>query len=112
VFGSVAALGAGLEVAAGSTHGGAGTAAATTAGLAVGVPVAVYLVVTCYLQGRLYPEESGRMGMVVVASALVILIGGLAAALGVGAVTVLMGVIVTSLVVVDQLRRPRRPAAA
>ena len=76
------------------------------------MPVTVYLVVTSYLQGRLYPEESGRMGMVVAASALVLLIGGLADSLGVGAATVLMGVVVTSLVVVDQLRRPRRAAAA
>jgi low temperature requirement protein LtrA len=112
VFASVAALGAGLGVAAHSSPGGAGTAAATTAGLAVGVPVTVYLVVTSYLQGRLYPEESGRTGMVVAASALVLLIGGLADSLGVGAATVLMGVVVTSLVVVDQLRRPRRAAAA
>jgi len=112
VFAAVAALGAGVQVAADSSHGGAGTAAATTAGLAVAVPVAVYLVVTGYLQGRLYPEESGRMGMVMVASAVVLVVGGLAAALGVGAATVLMGVVVTSLVVVDQVRRPRRPAAA
>jgi low temperature requirement protein LtrA len=111
VFGSVAALGAGLEVAAGSSHGGAGTAGATTAGLAVGVPVAVYLVVTGYLQGRLYPEESGRMGMVVAASSLVLLVGGLADAMGVGAATVLQGVVFTALVVVDQLRRPRVAAA-
>jgi low temperature requirement protein LtrA len=112
VLGSIAALGAGLEVAADSTHGGAGTAAATTAGLAVAVPVAVYLMVTCYLQGRLLREESGRMGMVVVASVVVLLVGGLADSLGVGAATVLMGVVVTALVVVDQLRQPRRAAAA
>jgi low temperature requirement protein LtrA len=110
VFASVAALGAGLGVAADSSHGGADTAAAITAGLAVGVPVTVYLVVTCYLQGRLLREESGRMGMVVVASVIVLVVGGLADTLGVGASTVLMGVVVTALVVVDQLRRPRRPA--
>ena len=107
VFGSVAALGAGLGVAAASTHGGAGTAAASTAGLAVSVPVALYLVVTCFLQGRLRREESGRMGMVVAASALILLIGGLASALGIGTATVLMGVVVTVLVAVDELRQRR-----
>ena len=62
VFASVAALGTGLELAAAATTGGTATAAATTAGLAVAVPVAVYLVVTGALQGRLGGEPTGRLG--------------------------------------------------
>ena len=54
VFVSLGALGAGLQLAAaGAAWHGVGGTMATTAGLAVAVPVAVYLVVTAVLQGRL-----------------------------------------------------------
>jgi low temperature requirement protein LtrA len=107
VFGSVGALGAGLELAAASSHGGAGTATATTAGLAVAVPVAVYLVATGSLQGRLRREAPGRMAMVTVAALLVILAGGLAGDLGVGTATLLMGGLTVLLVVCDEVRSGR-----
>jgi low temperature requirement protein LtrA len=107
VFGSVGALGAGLELAAASSHGGAGTATATTAGLAVAVPVAVYLVATGALQGRLRRQAPGRMAIVTFAALLVMVAGGLASDLGVGTATVLMGGITVVLVVCDELRKSR-----
>ncbi len=107
VLGSVGALGAGLELAAAISHGSAGTASATTAGLAVAVPVAVYLVVTGLLQGRLGRHPPGRMAIVSGAGVLVVLLGGLASGLGVGPATLLMGMVVAALVVCDELRRGR-----
>ena len=83
--------------------------AATTAGLAVAVPVAAYLVVTGVLQGRLGPQAAGRLTMVTGASVVVLVIGGAASGLGLGLATVLMGVVVATLVVVDGVRRDARP---
>ncbi len=105
VLGSVAALGAGLELAAAGSHGSTGrTAADTTAGLAVGVPVAVYLVVTVVLQDRLGRQPPGRTAIVTAAAALVVLVGGLAGGLGVGTATLVMGILVAALVISDGLR--------
>ena len=103
VLGSVGALGAGLQLAAASSHGVAGRAPATTAGLAVAVPVAVYLVVTGALQGRLSSQPTGLLVIVSVAAALVVILGALASELGVGVATLLMGVVV-GLVLFDVLR--------
>ena len=65
VFGSLGALGAGLQLAAAGSHGSPSSTTATTAGLAVAVPVAAYLVVTGVLQGRLGPQWAGRLPVVV-----------------------------------------------
>ena len=54
VFASVAALGAGLEVALESTHPGSGVSP-TTAGGAIALAVSVYLLVTGIVLGRLRP---------------------------------------------------------
>ena len=86
VFASLAALGAGLQLAAASSHGALSSTAATTAGLAVAVPVVAYLVVTGVLQARLGSQWPGRVTVVCAASAVVLLLGGLAHGLGVGAV--------------------------
>ena len=64
VLGSLGALGAGLQLAAAGSHGAPSSTTATTAGLAVAVPVAAYLVVTGVLQGRLGPHWVGRLPMV------------------------------------------------
>ena len=114
VFGSLAALGAGLQLAAANAHGAASSAEATTAGLAVAVPVAAYFVVTGVLQGRLGPQWARRRTMVIGASILVLVIGGTASGLGVGMATVLMGVVVVALVTSDELKRDVRggPAGA
>jgi low temperature requirement protein LtrA len=114
VLGSLGALGAGLQLAAGGAHGTVSSTMATTAGLAVGVPVAAYLVVTGVLQGRLASQRAGRVTMVGLASAAVLVLGASAGGLGVPVSTLLMGVVVAALVVTDELRRDlrRRPDAA
>ncbi len=73
--------------------------------------MAAYLVVTGALQGRLGPQPAGRLTLVAGASVSVLVIGGAAGGLGVGVATLLMGVVVAALVVVDELRREpgRRP---
>lgn len=105
VFASLGALGAGLEMAAEGIHGTISSTLATTAGLAVAVPVAAYLVVTGLLQARLGSQVTGRIPAVLVASAVVLVLGLAAGALGVAAAIVLMGVVVTALVASDELRR-------
>jgi low temperature requirement protein LtrA len=105
VLGSLGALGAGLQLAAAGSHGSVSSTAATTAGLAVAVPVAAYLAVTGVLQGLLGPHWTGRLPMVGGAAVAVLLIGGFAGALGVGVATLLMGLVVAALVAIDELLR-------
>jgi hypothetical protein len=69
------------------------------------MPVAVFLVVTGLLQGRLGRQLPGRMAIVTGAGVLVLLLGGLASGFGVGTATLLMGIVVAALVVCDELRR-------
>lgn len=109
VFASLAALGAGLQLAAASSHGALTSTTATTAGLAVAVPVVAYLVVTCVLQARLGSQWPGRVSVVCAASVVVLLLGGLAHGLGIGLSTLLMGVVVAALVTADELQRDRHP---
>src|ERR1700728_3611610 len=112
VLGSLGALGAGLQLAAASSHGTPSSTVATTAGLAVAVPVAAYLAVTGVLQGRLGPHWTGRLPMVGGACVLVLVIGGVATELGVGVATLLIGLVVAALVAFDEIRRgdaPREP---
>jgi low temperature requirement protein LtrA len=106
VFSSVAALGTGLELAAASTHGSAGTATVTTAGLGVAAPVAVYLVVTALLQARLDGLRVRRLGLIGGVAVVVLALGGAAEALGIGTAVDLMGLVVVGLVVVDEMRHP------
>ena len=106
VFSSVAALGAGLQVSAGSTHGGSGAASTTTAGLAVAVPVAVYLAITAVLQARIDGAAPGRLGLVGVVVVAVLVLGGTAGSIGIGAATLSMGLVVVALVLLDEMLRP------
>src|ERR1700722_2804906 len=99
VLGALGALGAGLQLAAASPHGALSSTTATTAGLAVAVPVAAYLVVTGLLQARLGSQWPGRVTAVCGASVLVLVLGGLADGLGVGLCTLLIGLVVAGLVV-------------
>jgi low temperature requirement protein LtrA len=109
VLGSLGALGAGLQLAAAAAHGSPSSTTATTAGLAVAVPVAAYFIVTGVLQGRLGPHWAGRLPVVLAASVVILVVGGLAGALGVGVATLLMGLVVAALVAADELRRDVRP---
>jgi low temperature requirement protein LtrA len=111
VLGSVGALGAGLGLAAAGTHGDTRTAEVTTAGLAIAVPVVVYLGVTGILQGRLDRQPPGRLAIVTGAGLLILLLGGLASTLGLGAVTLLMGIVVAVLVACDEMRGGKVAAA-
>jgi low temperature requirement protein LtrA len=113
VLGSLGALGAGLQLAAAGSHGTPSSTVATTAGLAVAVPVAAYLAVTGVLQGRLGPHWPGRLPMVGGACVLVLVLGGVASELGVGVATLLIGLVVAALVAFDEIRRDdarREPA--
>jgi low temperature requirement protein LtrA len=109
VFGALGALGAGLQLAAANSHGAPSSTVATTAGLAVGVPVAAYVVVTGALQARLGSQWPGRLTAVGGAAMAVVLLGGLAGDLGVGPAILLMGVVLALLVAADEFRRERRP---
>jgi low temperature requirement protein LtrA len=109
VFGSLGALGAGLQLAAAGSHGAPSSSVATTAGLAVAVPVAAYVLVTGVLQARLGSQWAGRMTAVCGAAVLVLLLGGLASELGVGLATLLMGIVLALLVAADEVRRDLRP---
>ena len=109
VFASLGALGAGLQLAASSSHGALSSTVATTAGLAVAVPVAAFLVVTGALQVRLGSQWPGRLAVVCGASVAVLLLGGLADDVGVGLATLLMGIVLAVLVAVDELRRDGHP---
>ena len=109
VFASLGALGAGLQLAAAGSHGALSSTTATTAGLAVAVPVAAYFVVTGVLQARLGSQWPGRVTAVCGASVLVLVLGGLASGLGIGPSTLLMGVVVAALVACDEVRRDRTP---
>ncbi len=69
---------------------------------------------TGVLQGRLASQRAGRVTIVGIASASVLVLGASASGLGVPVATLLMGVVVAALVVADELRRDirLRPGAA
>jgi low temperature requirement protein LtrA len=109
VFSAVAAVGAGLNVAADLTHQ-EGSIGPITAALTVAVPVAIYLVATWMV------NRSSRSGTilwpVLLAAALVV-----AAAVGIGPLSVplavlAMGMVVASLVGVSAYRASRQPLVA
>jgi low temperature requirement protein LtrA len=102
VFASVAALGAGLEVAVESTLRGSGVSP-TTAGNAVAMSVALYLLVTGAVQVRLNPSTVLETRVVVPFAVLVLIVGLNARALSVGFAVPLMGLLVVGLVILDRL---------
>ncbi len=108
VFASVAALGAGLEVALESTHHATGVSP-TTAGGAVAVAVSVYLLVTGVVLDRLQPGSVLKMRFIAPFVVLVLVIGFSAGGLTVGFALPLMGLIVVALVIVDHRASTLRP---
>jgi low temperature requirement protein LtrA len=109
VFAAVAAVGAGLNVAADLTHG-EGSIGPITAALTVAVPVAIYLIAAWVVNSR------GRAGAIRRPVLLAVLLV-LAAAVGLGPFGVplavlAMGLIVASLVGVSAYRTSRVAAAA
>jgi low temperature requirement protein LtrA len=101
VFASVAALGAGLEVAVESTRGTG--VSATTAGGTVAIAVSVYVLVTASVQAKLTPASVLQMRYIVPVVALVLVVGLRARSLTVGFALPTMGLIVVGLVVLDRL---------
>ncbi|MCW0214520.1 MAG: low temperature requirement protein A [Pseudonocardia sp.] len=92
VFAVIAALGAGLEVAVQvSLH--VAHVDALVAGLAVSVPVAVFLVAISQLRRTTWPKGLLSHGLVLGAAVLILLCAGLAPLLGIGAAVLVMGVV-------------------
>jgi low temperature requirement protein LtrA len=99
VFGSAAALGAGLEVAA-ETIEHATELGEVGAAFAVAVPVAIYLLVVGALQTRMNPGQPVAARFAVVA-VLVLLAAAGAAVIGLPAAVLVMGLLVTVLISID-----------
>ena len=108
VFASVAALGAGLEVALESTHH-ATRVSPTTAGGAVAVAVSVYLLVTGFVLDRLRPGSVLKMRFIASFVVLILIIGFSASGLTVGFALPMMGVVVVVLVIIDHRASMLRP---
>jgi low temperature requirement protein LtrA len=101
IFASIAALGAGLEVAVESTRPGS-SVSAMTAGGAVAVAVVLYLLVTGIVQARLRLTSVIKARFIVPFAALVLIVGLSARGLTVGIALPVMGVLVVGLVLVDR----------
>ena len=97
IFASLAALGAGLEVAADTTHGAANMTA-TSAALTVALPVGLYLVASGLLHAGAEPWR--RMGSILVTSAIAALVALAAPWIGVSWAVALIGLLVAGLVAV------------
>jgi len=102
VFASIAALGAGIELAAEAT-GPHGHALDTVAGLTVAIAAATFFVVTVLLQSRLHLARRLPIAFVVGAGAAIVVVGALARSLSVGVAVVVIGAIAVALVVADSL---------
>jgi low temperature requirement protein LtrA len=102
VFASIAAFGAGLEVAVTAVEGH-GTASRTTAALAVAVPVGTFLVVTAALHAAFQPEWALPRWCPAGTAAVLLVVAALAGSVALGVVIPLMGLVVTGLVVADSL---------
>ncbi len=112
VFASLGALGAGLQLAAAGSHGALSSTTATTAGLAVAVPVAAYL-----RRDRCAAGPPGvavarpRHGWCALRRCSCSCSGCLASGLGIGLSTLLMGVVVAALVASTRSADPGRLGA-
>jgi low temperature requirement protein LtrA len=100
VFASVAAFGAGLEVAV-TTVEGHGTASRITAALAVAIPVGTFLVVTAALHAALQPEWALPRWWPAGTAAALLVVAALAGSVSLAVVIPLMGLAVAALVSSD-----------
>ena len=98
VFAAIAALGAGLQVAAEGTHVTVALGAIETA-LTVAIPVAVYLVAVAVIHGR--TRSATVLAPILVAVGLVLLAALVAGSIGVPPAVLAMGLIVSGLVAVN-----------
>jgi low temperature requirement protein LtrA len=100
VFASVAALGAGLEVAVETTsHRGVSP---TTAGGVIAIAVSVYLLVTGVVLDRLRPGTVLKTRFIAPFAVLIVVIGFSARGLTVGFALPMMALVVVALVIVDR----------
>jgi len=97
VFGSVAALGAGIEVAI-ETEEGSSSVSELVAALSVAIPLAVYLVVLMRLQRRVGSSYPYAQPLVISTAVLVLAAGtaGTALELDLGLIVLIMGVLVAA----------------
>jgi low temperature requirement protein LtrA len=110
VFASLAALGAGLGVAAESTHRGGG-GLTVIAGLAVAIPISAFLLVTAALHVRLNLATAFRAQYVIPFVIALLALGWGAGGLGIGFTVPVMALVVTALVLLESvLRRRHIPA--
>jgi low temperature requirement protein LtrA len=111
IFASLAALGAGLQVAADTTHGGTNLTPAAAA-LTVALPAALYLTAAGLLHAG--PGQWRRMRPIAVADALILLAALMAPWIGVPWAVVLISLMVAGLVavLVVGLQRERAPAGS
>jgi low temperature requirement protein LtrA len=110
VFASLAALGAGLGVAAESLHGHGG-GLTVIAGLAVAIPISAFLLVTAALHVRLNLATAFRAQYVIPFVVALLVLGWGAGGLGIGFAVPLMALVVTALVVLESLLRRRHISA-
>jgi low temperature requirement protein LtrA len=106
VFAAVAALGAGLQVAADTTHHATELTPAVAA-LTVAVPVAVYLVALAFLHAQ---RTSAILAPIAITVCLVIATALAATWIGVPAAVVVMAILVTVLLAINIVTIERRPA--
>jgi hypothetical protein len=109
VFASVAAFGAGLEVAVHTVehHGSAGR---VTAALAVAIPVAIFVVVTAALHAIFHRDWALRRSYPPLAAGALLALALLAGAISLAVVVPLMALVLAGLVVADSLSsRPVAP---
>lgn len=106
VFASVAALGAGLQVAADTTHGATYLAPAAAA-LTVAIPVVVYLAALAALHAR---KTLHMLAPIIVVAGLVLVAAGAATWIGVPLAVLAMGLLVSALVAINVAMIAREPA--
>jgi low temperature requirement protein LtrA len=110
VFGSVAALGAGFEVAVEAeehpTH-----VSQLTAALSVAIPAVVFLIVLMRLQRRIGVDHATTQSLVIVTAVLVLATGAAATVVNLGLIVLIMGGLVAALVAASlTLSRRQRPS--
>ena len=106
VFAAVAALGAGLQVAADTTHEATQLTAAVAA-LTVAIPVVVYLATLAVLHAR---KTIPIIAPIAVMAFLVLVVAVAATWIGVPLAVLVMGLLVSALVAINVVTVPGQPA--
>jgi O-antigen/teichoic acid export membrane protein len=110
VFGAIAALGAGFEVAV-ETEEHLTRVSHLTAALSVAIPLAVFLVVLMRLQRRIGTVHATTQPAVIAIAVLVLAVSAAATMIDLGLVVLIIGVLVAALVATSLTLSSRQPAA-